>query len=181
MEYKVKVIRSARRKSCQLSIDMDGTVLVRIPSWDSDAHVRAMLAENREWIDRQLKEVEKARESKVVITPQMREEGIKKAMEVFPERTAYYAKKMGCEHVYGRITIREQKTRWGSCSSNRNLNFNWKLVLLPEEVLDYVVVHELAHLFEMNHSKAFWAIVERVLPDYKERRELLKQLGKRFQ
>ena len=181
MDYKVRVIRSARRRSCQLSVEMDRTVLVRIPSWDSDAHVRSMLSENREWIDKQLAAVQKAQASKIVITDQMREEGTKKAMEIFPKRVAYYAKIMGCENTYRRITIKEQKTRWGSCSSNRNLNFNWKLVLLPEEVLDYVVVHELAHLFEMNHSKAFWMIVERVLPDYKERRELLKQLGKRFQ
>lgn len=72
----------------------------------------------------------------------------------------------------------EQKTRWGSCSSKGNLNFNWKLVRMPEEVLDYVVVHELAHRKEMNHSKAFWAIVESVLSDYRERRKWLKENGR---
>ena len=76
---------------------------------------------------------------------------------------------------YGRITIREQKTRWGSCSSKGNLNFNWKLVLLAPELLDYVVVHELAHRREMNHSKNFWKIVEAELPDYRERRARLKE------
>ena len=78
---------------------------------------------------------------------------------------------------YGMISIREQKTRWGSCSSKGNLNFNWKLILMPEEILDYVVVHELAHRKEMNHSRAFWAIVEQVLPDYQERRDWLKKNG----
>ena len=69
----------------------------------------------------------------------------------------------------------EQKTRWGSCSSKGNLNFNWKLVLLAPELLDYVVVHELAHRREMNHSKNFWKIVEAELPDYREHRRRLKE------
>ena len=78
---------------------------------------------------------------------------------------------------YGRITIRNQKTRWGSCSGKGNLNFNCLLMLAPDEIVDYVVVHELCHLIEMNHSKAFWAQVENVLPDYRERRKWLKDHG----
>ena len=79
--------------------------------------------------------------------------------------------------TYGRITIRAAKTRWGSCSGAGNLNFHWKLILMPDEVLDYVVVHELAHRKQMNHSPAFWAEVEKVLPDYRERRRWLKNWG----
>ena len=79
--------------------------------------------------------------------------------------------------TYGRITIRDQKSRWGSCSGKGNLNFNWRLILAPEEVLDYVVVHELAHRLEMNHSVRFWGHVERVLPDYKDRRLWLRKNG----
>lgn len=94
------------------------------------------------------------------------------------EQTALYAAKM---HVSPRrITIRDQKTRWGSCSSKGNLNFNWRLILMPEEILDYVVVHELAHLKEMNHSQTFWAVVERTLPDYKVRRKWLKEHGPEY-
>ena len=92
---------------------------------------------------------------------------------MFPERVEYYARLMGIS--YGRITIREQKTRWGSCSGKGNLNFNWKLTLMPAELLDYVVVHELAHRKEMNHSRKFWKIVEQVLPDYRERRRRLRE------
>ena len=94
---------------------------------------------------------------------------------MFPERVSYYAREIGVD--YGRITIRQQKTRWGSCTSEGNLNFNWLLMLAPPEILDYVVVHELCHRKEMNHSAAFWREVEHILPDYRERKKWLKDNG----
>ena len=97
------------------------------------------------------------------------------AREVFTNRVEYYHRFTGGH--YTSITIRDQKTRWGSCSAKGNLNFNWKLVLMPPEVLDYVVVHELAHRKEMNHSRKFWAEVKNVLPDYEKRRKWLKEFG----
>ena len=97
------------------------------------------------------------------------------AVRVIPERVAYYAPKVGV--TYGRISIRHQKTKWGSCSSGGNLNFNCLLMLAPETVRDYVVVHELCHRKQMNHSEAFWAEVERVLPGYREARKWLKTHG----
>ena len=87
-------------------------------------------------------------------------------------KVRFWAAKMGV--TYGTISIRQQATRWGSCSSKGNLNFNWTLILTPEPLQDYVVVHELAHRLEMNHSDRFWKIVESQIPDYKERRNLLK-------
>lgn len=80
----------------------------------------------------------------------------------------------------GRVTIREQKTRWGSCSSSGNLNFNWKLVMAPVEVMDYVIVHELCHMKELNHSSNFWALVGKVCPDYKNHRKWLKENGNKL-
>ena len=110
-----------------------------------------------------------------MISEEQRREGIERAKRIFPERTAYFALRMGVD--YGRITIREQKTRWGSCSSKGNLNFNWKLILAPPEVLDYVVVHELCHLKKMNHSKAFWDEVGKVMPEYETYKLWLKENG----
>ncbi len=95
------------------------------------------------------------------------------ARQRITRRVEYFAPLVGV--TYNRIFIKEQKTRWGSCSSLGNLNFNWKLILLNEELLDYVVVHELAHRKQMNHSPTFWAEVERVLPDYRERRRRLRE------
>ena len=103
----------------------------------------------------------------------------------------YQAKKIIHDRVYfyqpyinekiGTIRIKEQKTRWGSCSSKGNLNFNWKCVMAPIEMLDYIVVHELCHLKQMNHSKAFWCEVEKVLPDYKKRDLWWKEHGKELE
>lgn len=94
------------------------------------------------------------------------------AKRVISQRTAAYAEIMKVD--YNRISIREQSTRWGSCSAKGNLNFNWKLLLMPPRVLDYVVVHELAHRWEMNHSKRFWAVVGQAMPDYIEQRKRLR-------
>lgn len=133
------------------------------------------IEERRDWILKNQKALKEKQDQKMVITQEMRKAGVEKAMEIFPKRVEYYARLMGIS--YGRITIREQKTRWGSCSGRGNLNFNWKLTLMPPEILDYVVVHELAHRKEMNHSKDFWKIVEQVLPDYQKRRKRLKELA----
>ena len=94
------------------------------------------------------------------------------ALERIRQRLAWYIPRVGREP--GRVTIREQKSRWGSCSSKGNLNFNWKLIMAPPEALDYVVIHELCHLYEFNHSPRFWALVEAQMPEYKAWKQWLK-------
>ncbi len=79
---------------------------------------------------------------------------------------------------FQKVAIRDQSTRWGSCSSQGNLNFNWRLYLAPVEILDYVIIHELSHTKQMNHSSKFWSIVEEILPDYKQRRKTLRDIEK---
>lgn len=91
------------------------------------------------------------------------------------ERLQLYAPQMGVS--YNRVTIRNQKGRWGSCSSKGNLNFNYRLHYLPQELMDYVVVHELAHRLEMNHSARFWNIVGKYDPKYREHQKMLTEIG----
>ena len=172
MDITYQWIRS-RRKTIAIQIDREGQVIVRTPYGITKRQVEEFLDEKKDWILQTRQRVEKRKTEQILISEEVRREDIERAKRIFPERTAYFAKRMGVD--YGRITIREQKTRWGSCSSTGNLNFNWKLVLLAPELLDYVVVHELAHRREMNHSKNFWKIVEAELPDYRERRRRLKE------
>ena len=98
-----------------------------------------------------------------------------RALARIRERLAYYIPRVG--RAPGRIAIRDQKSRWGSCSRKGNLNFNWKLIMAPPEALDYVVVHELCHLYEFNHSPRFWALVEAQMPDYEAWKKWLKAHG----
>jgi len=97
----------------------------------------------------------------------------KAAKEYFPKRVAFYHTMIG--GTYTKITIRDQKTRWGSCSQRRNLNFNWKLIMARSEALDYVVIHELCHMIHLNHSPEFWALVAKHMPDYKKWQDYLKK------
>lgn len=98
-----------------------------------------------------------------------------KAREILSSSVQYWSSQMGVR--YGRIAIREQRTRWGSCSQQGNLNFNWRLVLAPPQVRDYVVIHELCHLSYLNHSKEFWARVEQFCPEYRLQRRWLRENG----
>lgn len=168
----------ADRKSMSLRVAQDGTITVRapyrVPAGEADWFVES----HKDWILSRISAYEKVKELRPVYTEAEREAGRKRAKKALEEKCRFFAGRMGVS--YGRIAVREQKTRWGSCSAKGNLNFNWKLILMPEEILDYLVVHELAHRIEMNHSPAFWRVVEREIPDYKERRAWLKRNGAKF-
>ena len=116
-----------------------------------------------------------ARAERAVVEHAVREWYISRAKQVIPARVEQYRRSL--KETVGTVRIKNVTSRWGSCSSKRNLNFNWRLVMAPVEVLDYVIVHELCHLKEMNHSPAFWELVEGVLPDYRTQREWLKTCG----
>lgn len=179
MEKKInmEVIRS-NRKTIAIEIRPDTTVLVRAPLKMKDVDIRKFVRDKENWILTHLKKQEE-RQSTSKNMEKLSAEEIQKladlALKVIPVKVKHYASLMNVQ--YGRITIRNQKTRWGSCSGKGNLNFNCLLMLAPDEVVDYVVVHELCHLIEMNHSKAFWGQVENVMPDYKKHRKWLKDHG----
>ena len=176
----VTLVRS-RRKTWSISIETDLTILMKVPLSVSDNRARQILSSKESWIIKKYTELKKARENMPVssLTP-LQKKALEQryrqaAKEYFPSRVAYYEQIIGVTHAS--IRIRDQKTRWGSCSSKGNLNFNWRLMLAPPRVLDYVVVHELCHRKEMNHSKAFWDAIETVLPDYVQLRKWLKDNG----
>ena len=172
MDISYQWIRS-RRKTIAIQIDRNGQVILRTPYGITKRQAEKFLDEKKDWILKNIRQVENRKTDQIMISEEQRREGIERAKRIFPERTAYFALRMGVD--YGRITIREQKTRWGSCSSKGNLNFNYQLYYMPQELMDYVVVHELAHRKYMNHSKEFWAEVKKYCPEYKERKNVLKK------
>ncbi len=164
------------RKSLGLQVKSDGSVYARVPEGTADEVVRYFIEKHTTWILRKRSRLVNAPQGQLTRLPEVTgEAGRRQIRRLVTQRVAYYAGLMGV--AYGRISMRNQKTRWGSCSSDGNLNFNCRLLFVPGELIDYVVVHELAHRRHMNHSPAFWQEVERYLPDYRERRERLKQYG----
>lgn len=166
-----EIIRSAR-KTMALQIAQDGHLVMRLPRSLPEKEALEFAKRHELWIVRNYRKVAELAQEQRIYSEDEIYAHVDKLCPVLEHRVSYYASLMGV--TYGRITIRNQRTRWGSCSAKGNLNFNWKLSLLPDELLDYVIVHELAHRLEMNHSERFWVQVERILPDYKERRRRLK-------
>ena len=170
-EIEIQVKRSSRR-TLSLQVTREGQVVVRCPLSTTKEQIQAFVDEHRQWIGESLEQVKRRLASRPVMTPEQVWKAKSLARMTLSAKVRYWAAKMGV--TYGTISIRQQATRWGSCSSRGNLNFNWTLILTPEPLQDYVVVHELAHRLEMNHSDRFWKIVGSQIPDYRERRNLLK-------
>ena len=177
----IVLIRSDRRNFA-IEIGRDKKVKVRVPRRASKAQIEGLLKEKQDWILRTLDKIdkrnaiEKSEENQIEKLELEEVKRLKKeARERLTELTEYWAGRMGIS--YGRISIRGQKTRWGSCSSKGNLNYNYLLVLCPDEVAEYVVIHELCHRIHMNHSKDFWNKIEEFCPQYKIARKWLKRNG----
>lgn len=185
IEY--QLIRSDR-KTVAIQINRQGEVIVRAPRRCPRSYIDAFVTEKQTWIQKKLEDIrrqeaerEQAGSSEgrnaFLLPRTAAEEAVYQAQaaDIFARKAAYYAARMGV--TFNKITIRDQKTRWGSCSSRGNLNFNWRLVLAPVPVLDYVVIHELAHRREMNHSSRFWDIVGEMMPDYQIYKRWLRDHG----
>ena len=168
MEY--EVIYSDRR-TLSLSVK-NGRLIVRAPRRTSETKIKEAVLSHMDWIKKHIASQEIRAKNHPDPTPEQEAEMRRRARKILVAKTAYFAEIMGLK--YGRITITGAKTRFGACSSKGNISYSFRLMSYPEEAIDYVVVHELSHLVEMNHSKAFYKIIESVLPDYKERKKLLK-------
>ena len=181
-EYMVNVIRS-KRKTMALQVGLDGTVVARVPNRVAKKEVLRFLDSHAAWIAAAKKKMARRQQEKQAYRspyeiPAYDSLSKREKDEIrahFMQRLMYYAPKIGV--TFERVAIRNQKGRWGSCSSKGNLNFNCLLMLTPPEVLDSVVVHELCHRKEMNHSDKFYAEVLRVFPDYWKWDKWLKENG----
>ena len=174
MEY---TLIKSRRKTIAVEV-RDSGVIVRAPNRTTKREADAFVAKHASWIKRQQEKLA-SRRAEADTLPKLTDEELaelrRRAAEYIPGRVAYYARIMGL--TYGRVTLRMQKSRWGSCSAKKNLNFNILLMLTPPEVIDSVIVHELCHLREMNHSARFYALVRAAYPEYDKWNKWLKKNG----
>lgn len=178
MELPEYTLLRSRRRTLALEITPSGQVIARAPLKMSQARIQAFVLEKAGWIRAHLARARRQNEQAAQAGKLTAEDiqALRKGAEpVIRERVHFFAKALGV--TYGKITLRCQRTRWGSCSASGNLSFNCLLALAPPEVQDYVVVHELCHRKQMNHSSAFWREVASALPDYPARREWLKKNG----
>ncbi|HDQ16617.1 MAG TPA: M48 family peptidase [Candidatus Vogelbacteria bacterium] len=164
MSYRIKKIAHPRFKCLRLSVSQDGQVLLTYPKFLSKRAIDNFLINKESWIKEKLKNTKMPTDDYLLYK--------EKARQILKEKVEYYNSLYG--FLYNKIYIRRGKSRWGSCSSKKNLNFNYRLIFLPEKFLDYVVIHELCHLREMNHGPAFWALVAKTRPDYLEIKKKMK-------
>ena len=172
MNHDYTVIRS-HRKTLALEITPELKIIVRAPVRASSRAIRSMIENNKDWINRTLEKQKSRSIRSVQLTPEDISALKKNAAELIPQRVAHFSAVMGLEPAGVKITSAEK--RFGSCSGKNSLCFSYRLMLYPEAAIDYVVVHELAHIPHKNHGRDFYALIESVLPDWRERRNLLKQ------
>ena len=167
------LIRSSRR-TLGLEITRDCRAVVRAPLRCAQREIDRFVDSRRHWIADKLALQQRRADARAAMepTPEQEREYRRRAAEILPQRVAHYAPLMGVTPTGVKIT--SARTRFGSCSGKNSLCFSWRLMLYPAEAVDYVVVHELAHIRHHNHSRDFWAFVESAMPDYRVRQLLLK-------
>ena len=218
MEIKINRVVRSRRKTIELKILEDTSLVVKAPLFVTDREINKVVQRHRKWIEKNMKTLDmRSRElnknkfvqgeeflylgnvySLFIVENQnvplrfdngffLSSNMLNEAQKIFvnwykaaaydfiPERVEYISKLSGLK--YRKVGITGAKKRWGSCSAKGNLNFSYRIIMAPVSVIDYVILHELAHTVEMNHSKRFWKIVEEFMPDYKLRRSWLKEKG----
>ena len=169
MRYKVIY---SRRRTMQLEISREAEVIVRAPMGTADKKIKLFLEQHRDWIAEHLARREKWMAAHPEPTEEEKKALIARAKAYLPRRTMEIAAVMGVEPTGIRIT--SARTRFGSCSAKNSICYSWRLMQHPKAAVDYVVVHELAHILHKDHSREFYRTVERYMPDYRERQKLLK-------
>lgn len=168
----IKVIRSKRR-TMALTVDDELNVIVRAHFLMPDKVISDFIKQNEKWIEKQTEKKRQYIESHPPLTKEQEAELKKAALEILPQKVKHYAEIMGVSPTGIKIT--SAKKRFGSCSCRNSLCFSFMLMQYPEEAVNYVVVHELAHIRHHNHSRDFYRFIEKYMPDYKEREKLLKK------
>ena len=163
----------AKRRTMSLQLARDGNAVVRAPYGVKKEFIDRFVAEHVDWLTRAREKQQARRLAHPAPTDEERKALIARAKEYLPMRVDYWSGIMGLTPTGLKIT--SARTRFGSCSGKNSLCFSWRLMEYPEEAVDYVVVHELAHIVHKNHGPAFWALVGQYMPDYKRRRALLKK------
>ena len=170
VEYAVKRSRRARR--LRLSVYPDGRLVATVPYGTREMIIRQFIREKLPWILSTIRFYRQFRGNVLLRQDSETYNKHKDAARTFIEKRLEFFNEYYGFH-YNRVSVKNHKTQWGSCSEKRNLNFNYKLIFLPKRLADYVIVHELAHLHEMNHSRRFWGLIAEVLPDvHKRERDL---------
>lgn len=174
ISYEIK--QSKKNRRVKLCVFCGGNLVVSAPQGINFKRIEEFILEKAEWVLEKIKIMEKKDFNPVFHNFSKREyEKFKNQALILAKRKAEELNKYyGLS--YNKISIRNSRSRWGSCSEKKNLNFNYKIIFLPEDLLNYIIVHELCHLREMNHSKRFWNLVEKTVPDYKEARKKMRKL-----
>ncbi|MDO8620185.1 MAG: M48 family metallopeptidase [bacterium] len=177
VEYTLRV--SKRARGIRLSVASGGVFTVSAPPFIRTSVIEEFIRKKSEWVLDKIKYFSRFPKPRKMMSTSSRgkhfAEHKPKALALTRERLAHFNERYGFK--WNSVTIRNQKSRWGSCSRRGNLNFNYKIALLPPDLADYIIVHELCHLGELNHSRAFWSLVARTLPSHRSLRASLRKVG----
>lgn len=169
----MEFIRHPRARRYLIRVRSDGTVRVTVPRWGSRREAELFVAGQQPWIERQRARAERERSAGLTYPAEAIAALRRRALAELPARLHTLAAGVGL--AASRVSIRNQRSRWGSCSAKGHICLNWRLVLIPDEVRDYVLIHELMHLRRLNHSPAFWRLVAEACPDYEASRRWLRE------
>jgi predicted metal-dependent hydrolase len=169
----MEIVRHPRARRYVIRVKDDGSVRITVPRWGSRRYAEQFAAEQRTWIERQQARLAKRGNGRLAYTPEAIQELKQQAAVELPAHLYHLAAHHGL--VVSRVSVRNQRSRWGSCSPSGHISLNWRLVLMPDEVRDYVLIHELMHLRRLDHSRHFWRLVAHACPHYQVARKWLRE------